>query len=232
MIIDSITAGQPIEKGWSGDKKYCVTTTDGGKYLLRISPAEKYDRRKLEFEMMEKAARLGIPMCLPVEFGICKEGAYTVETWINGEDAERVLMTMDAERQYRYGWDAGQILAKLHTIPAPVDAPEWETRFNAKIDRKIAMYESCDLKYENGEAFLGYLAENRCLLHGRPHRGFPGTQKEPTPSPPARSKLIRTSDLHRRSSFLFYHKRSGRTRPEIPCFIKKTQGSQASTSAA
>jgi aminoglycoside phosphotransferase (APT) family kinase protein len=76
---------------------------------------------------------------------------------------------MDSTAQYRYGLDAGRILAKIHTVPTPVDAPNWETRFNAKIDCKIAMYENCELKYESGgDAFLSYLAENRYLLRGRP----------------------------------------------------------------
>ena len=32
---------EPINKGWSCDKKYCVTTEDGKKYLLRVTPFEK-----------------------------------------------------------------------------------------------------------------------------------------------------------------------------------------------
>ena len=88
---------------------------------------------------------------------------------IDGVDAEEAIMSMAEDAQYRYGWDAGQILAKIHTIPAPTDAPSWETRFNAKIDRKIAMYENCELKYESGgDAFLDYLACNRHLLKDRP----------------------------------------------------------------
>ena len=51
-------------------------------------------------------------------------------------------MAMDAEEQYHYGLDAGRILAKIHTIPAPEDAPSWESRFNAKINHEIAMYEN------------------------------------------------------------------------------------------
>ncbi|NLA77853.1 MAG: hypothetical protein GX851_08525 [Clostridiales bacterium] len=51
-MIDYISK-DPVTKGWSGDKKYCVTTADGTKYLLRISPAEQYDRKKTEFEMMK-----------------------------------------------------------------------------------------------------------------------------------------------------------------------------------
>ena len=45
------------------------------------------------------------------------------------------------------GLEAGRILAKLHSIPAPIDALDWESRFNAKIDRKIVAYENCELKY-------------------------------------------------------------------------------------
>ena len=118
---------------------------------------------------MSEVAQLGIPMCLPVEFGICEEGAYSIQSWIDGEDAESLIMSMNADAQYRFGWNAGRILAKIHTVPAPADALDWESRFNAKIDRKIAMYESCELKYEHGgEAFLDYLAQNRHLLSGRP----------------------------------------------------------------
>ncbi len=168
MIFDTIQTRVPIPKGWSGDKKFHITTADGVQYLLRISPAEQLERRKREFERMQKVAALDLPACHSVEFGICCEGVYTLQTWIDGEDAESVMPQMPVEKQYTYGLEAGRILAKLHTIPAPVDAPAWEPRFNAKIDRKIAMYASCPLKYENGEALLQYLAKNRHLLAGRP----------------------------------------------------------------
>ena len=168
MIFETIATRQPIDRGWSGDKKYCVTGTDGIKYLLRISPADRLERKKREFEKMHQVAALGIPMCLPLEFGICQEGVYSIQSWIDGADAEETIMKMDVSAQYRYGLDAGGILRKIHTVPAPADAPDWEGRFNAKIDRKIAMYESCELNYEGGEAFLAYIAANRHLLAGRP----------------------------------------------------------------
>ena len=168
-VFQNIISRSPIDKGWSGDQKYCAVTTDGTKYLLRISSIERLERKRREYEKMSEVAELGIPMCMPVEFGTCEEGAYSIQTWIDGEDAENMVMTMDSAEQYRYGLDAGRILAKIHTIPAPKDVPSWETRFNAKIDRKIAMYENCELKYESGgDAFLGYLAQNRHLLAGRP----------------------------------------------------------------
>lgn len=130
---------------------------------------DRLERKKREFARMEQVAALGIPMCQPIEFGTCEEGVYSIQSWVDGEDAESVIMSMDREDQYRYGLDAGRILAKIHTIPAPPDAPDWESKFNAKIDRKIAMYEACPLKYDRGgDAFLRFLAENRHLLKNRP----------------------------------------------------------------
>ena len=168
-IYDSIVSRTPIEKGWSGDRKYCAVTKDGETYLLRISPIDRLERKRREYENMQKAARLDIPMCLPIEFGTCAEGAYSIQSWIDGTDAESAILSMNTPEQYRYGWDAGQILSKIHTIPAPADAPDWDIRFNAKIDRKIAMYENCELKYEHGgDAFLTCIAQNRHLLKGRP----------------------------------------------------------------
>ena len=167
-LYQNIVSRVPIDKGWSGDRKFCAVIADGSKYLLRISNPDRLERKRWEFEQMQTVAKLGVSVCLPVEFGTCEEGVYSIQSWIDGEDAESLVMSMDPDSQYRYGLEAGQILAKLHGISAPSDAPDWETRFNAKIDRKIAMYENCELKYENGDAFLKYLAQNRHLLTGRP----------------------------------------------------------------
>ena len=168
-VYGRIVTRIPVDKGWSGERKFCAVTASGEKYLLRIAEPDRLGRKQREQESMAQAAKLGIPMCLPVEYGICGEGAYAIHTWIDGEEAESLIVAMDEDAQYRYGLDAGRILAKIHTIPAPADAADWEARFNAKIDRKIAMYENSPVKYETGgEAFLEYLAKNRHLLKGRP----------------------------------------------------------------
>ena len=122
-VYQRIISRISIDKGWSGDQKYCATTEEGQKYLLRISSIDRLERKRREYEKMSEVARLGIPMCLPVEFGTCEEGAYSIQSWIDGEDAEEKIMVMDSAAQYRYGLDAGRILAKIHTIPAPVDIP-------------------------------------------------------------------------------------------------------------
>ncbi len=157
-----------IEKGWSGDKKYCVTDASGQKYLLRISPIEQLERKKSEFAHMKDVAALGVPMCLPLKFGTSEEGVYSVQSWIDGEDAEALVPQLPAEQQYAYGLDAGRILHKIHSIPAPTDQPDWEARFNRKMDYKIQKYLECPIKYPGGQAFLDYVQSNRHLLANRP----------------------------------------------------------------
>jgi len=117
---------------------------------------------------MQEVATLGIPMCLPIEFGECEEGTYAIHSWVEGVDAESYIPTLPLYKQYAYGIDAGKILKKLHSLPAPDDAPDWEKRFNAKIDRKLEMYETCPLKYDNDGVILDFISNNRHLLIGRP----------------------------------------------------------------
>lgn len=168
MIYDNMIEKTPIDKGWSGDRKYHMTTADGAEYLLRISPPERLERTKQQFARMEIVAGLGIPMCDPIEFGVCEEGPYSIQRWIRGGSAEDILPTLTTEKQYAYGLDAGRILKRIHSLPAPDGIEPWADRFNRKIDRKIAMYEGCELKYEDGGAFLRHIAATRHLLSDRP----------------------------------------------------------------
>lgn len=159
---------QPIEKGWSRDKKYCVTDREGTRFLLRISSVEQYEEKKHEFEMMQRVEALGIPMCRPLAFGVCEEGVYALQSWIDGTDAENALAAFPEDRQYAFGLEAGRILRQIHSIPAPDSQEDWESRFNRKMDFKIRAYQQCPLKYEQGQAFIDYIASNRHLLKGRP----------------------------------------------------------------
>ena len=137
-------------------------------YVRCSVPAEQYERKKSEYEMMLRVAELDVPMCRALEFGTCDEGVYSVQTWIDGSDAEEMLPNLSEEEQYKYGFESGEILKKIHSIPAPEGAEDWEIYFNRKADRKIKMYEECPLKYENGHKFVEYVNSHRHLLKNRP----------------------------------------------------------------
>ncbi|MHB1483090.1 MAG: aminoglycoside phosphotransferase family protein [Saccharofermentanales bacterium] len=165
---DSYVKIEPIDKGWSEDKKYCVTKNDGMKYLLRVTPIARYERRKALFEVLEQVAALNIPMCLPVEFGVCEDGVYALHSWINGEDAEKVLPDLYEVEQYILGDKSGEILRKIHSIPAPETQENWATRFNRKTNIKIQKYRECGLRFPGDEKVIEYIENNRHLLENRP----------------------------------------------------------------
>jgi len=167
-IYDTIVKKEPITKGWSEDKKYCVTTADGTKYLLRVTPISRYETRKSLFAMLEKVAALDIPMCKPIEFGTCDDGVYSIQSWIDGEDLIDVLPKLSEAEQYVLGLKSGEIVRKMHTIPAPETQEEWAARFNRKADRNIKLYRDCEFKIDGSEYFIKYIEQNRHLLENRP----------------------------------------------------------------
>ncbi len=106
----NFVAKERINKGWSSDKKYCVTDENGTRYLLRVSDIVQHDMKMSEFNMMKQVASFGVPMCFPLEFGTCEEGVYSIQSWIDGVDAEEIMTTLSDTQQYAYGLEAGRIL--------------------------------------------------------------------------------------------------------------------------
>ena len=49
---------EPVDKGWSTDKKYHIKTLSGEHLLLRLSSIEEYENKKKEFEIIEKLPQL------------------------------------------------------------------------------------------------------------------------------------------------------------------------------
>lgn len=166
--LENFSNIQPIEKGWSGDKKYCITAENNIKYLLRISPDSKYESRKLLFSLMKQLADLNIPMCKPIEFGTCSDGVYSLQSWVNGEDLENVLPALSEPQQYMLGMESGKILRKIHSLPAPETQEKWTSRFNRKTDMKIKEYLKCDIRFDGDSFMLDYIENNRHLLENRP----------------------------------------------------------------
>lgn len=168
MNLSQFKTCVPIEKGWSRDKKYCVTDENDTNFLLRISSLDQYDNKKFEFAMMEKLVQLNTPMCIPLEFGICDEGVYSLQSWIHGDDLEEIIHTFSDDKQYDLGLEAGRILRQIHSIPAPKTQEPWDLRFNRKIDRNIRNYNDCPIKFDDADYIISYINENRHLLKDRP----------------------------------------------------------------
>ena len=165
----TFTKIEPINKGWSSDKKYYIETVDDRKLLLRVADISEYDRKKAEFEMMKQISALGVPMSQPVDFGTCDNGksVYSLLTWCDGKDAEIVLPCLTETDQYVIGIKSGEILRLIHSIPAPKEQEEWSSRFNRKTSNKIEKYKVCGIKFEGDDKIIDYIENNRYLFSGR-----------------------------------------------------------------
>lgn len=168
MQSQDIASAKPINKGWSGDEKYCVTDKCGKKYFLRISPHEKSGQRMELFEMLKRVEKLDVPMCRLEQSGVCERGVFALYTWIDGCDAEDAVALLPPERQYAMGVKAGKILTRIHSIPAPASQEDWHSRFNRKTDYKIYRYKECGIRFKGDDRVIDYLKRNRDVFKNRP----------------------------------------------------------------
>jgi len=162
---------EPIDKGWSGDEKYYIETDGGRRLLLRVASVARHARKKAEYEMLGRVAALGVATSAPVDFGLCGDGkgVYQLLDWVDGEDAQTVLPTLPGTQQYALGLKAGELLRKIHAVPAPEGTKDWAARFRRKVRGWIRKY-NCKPKTHcaTGAMLVRYLKENRCVLAARP----------------------------------------------------------------
>lgn len=159
-----------VHAGLSSDKKFRVETHDGQPLLLRISDISEYESQKAVFDRMKLAAAQGVPMCLPVDFGLCNnnQNVYQLLTWCDGENLEEALPALSEAQQYALGHKAGKILRRIHRVPAPKHLDDWSVRYLSVNEDRVKAYRACDAMLPESGVILDYLERNRCLLTGRP----------------------------------------------------------------
>jgi len=99
---DTFVKIEPINKGFSRDKKYYIETADGRRMLLRVTDISEFDRKKAENKMMERAYASGVLTPQLLNFGLCNDGqaCYSLLDWFDGEDVEEALPRLSESEQY------------------------------------------------------------------------------------------------------------------------------------
>ena len=161
---------EPINKGWSDDKKYYIRTLNQQELLLKISDKSQYELKKKEFNYLKVLMNKNILATRPIDFGLCSGGkaSYSLLSWIHGEDAESAILKLNKEEQYRLGIKAGEFLNRIHEIQAPKEQESWEKRYHRKIDSKILSYKNCKIQFNGADQMMAYIERNRFLLRDRP----------------------------------------------------------------
>jgi len=161
---------EPINKGWSDDKKYHIVTDEGIQLLLRVSDISKYEIRKKDYETMKRLDEVDVLISRPIDFGVCNDGkhVYFLLTWLEGVDLKELLHTLSDKEQYNFGMKAGEALRKMHSIAVSGNHILWTKRFNRKIDRNINQYQACGIEIYGADQIVDYIEKNRYLLDSRP----------------------------------------------------------------
>lgn len=159
-----------ITKGLSGDRKFCVETEEGKRFLARINDCSEYLRKGAEYGLLQKVSKIGIPMPEPIGFGYCtdKSEIYTLLSWVDGEDAQKILPGLSQGEQYRLGMEAGSILRRLHNNSLTECGEDWKSRYFSVIQPRLEAYQKEGIPFEGSTQILDYLEANKHLLANRP----------------------------------------------------------------
>ncbi len=160
---------EPVNKGWSTDKKFYIEANDGRKLLLRLADISQHEKKEAEFEKMKLIYELRINMAQPLDTGICNKNknVYILVSWLEGESAEDMLPILDVESQYNFGVSVGEMLKKIHSIPAPDYQPDWEARMKRKVETKLPQYQNCGYVVPNDKKIWQFIQENLSYLKNK-----------------------------------------------------------------
>ena len=174
--FDTFISVEPIQKGWSDDKKYRVVTAGGARAFLRVSDIAEYERKKAEYAMMSRAYYNGVVTPEPLGFGLCNNGlnVYSLSGWLDGADACEALPFMTGAERYAFGRSAGVNLKKIHSLPAPGNAEPWSDYFYNKVRGRVDYYRSHPITSAGGDMIVRFLTDNARLLIGRPQTAMHG----------------------------------------------------------
>ncbi|MFH5836632.1 aminoglycoside phosphotransferase family protein [Proteiniclasticum sp. C24MP] len=157
---------EPIDKGWSTDRKYLLIRGDE-KFTLRISEKKSLNKQKEEFQTIGSIRPMK-QLIRPVSYGVLDERhTYILYSYVEGEDLKEAIGRLDPILQYDMGIQAGVLLCSIHEVEK-ADHEEVRIRYNRRITEKIRAYREGPIRMTNLEEYIPYLEESRHLLDERP----------------------------------------------------------------
>ena len=170
---------EPLEKGWSNDKKYIIYTDDNKKLLLRISVISKFDEKLKESEIIRTISRVCDNTPKFIDLKISGNKILQLYTFIEGEDALESIDKYSKEEQYKLGIEAGKTLKKIHEAEKITDAERIIEMQKERIIERTKAYENSRYYSYEDQGLIKYIKENIeildsakiALCHGDYHLG-------------------------------------------------------------
>lgn len=168
---------EPIEIGLSGENKYHITRCNGVELILRTSGIENYKRHCESAKFSQYIHdSLGLNMNLPIEVAACGGDtlAYTLYTWVEGEDADTKIRNIHTPEQVRFGEKAGALLRRIHEVKAPDDILPWDEYYQKHLDELLGKFRIIGVNFKGRRETLDFIERNRHLVKDRPQTALHG----------------------------------------------------------
>ena len=181
-VIDEVIAITPqlksvdrvefLNRGFSPDKKYILWEFERPCFLLRISPLKLKEKRQREFDLLKLHYARKVPCSKPICWGTTRDDmhCFTVVSYLPGTCAEELLPQLSESEQFKYGWQASQVLRQLHSLPCPDPDYNWPKRRIAKYRRKVEETRDQGLHFYKQEEIERYIEEHLIMLNESPVR--------------------------------------------------------------
>lgn len=158
-----------IEKGFSDEEKYMVTTLPGV-FLLRVSPEKTCSRKIEEFKIMKKLFEEGVRCNRPIDLFADEDDnkIYSLFSYLPGCDAEDNINGLPEPAQFEIGFQAGLDLKKINSLEAA--AGTWKKRKSAKHEYYLKQYRECGYRFENDARVIDFIETNLDRIESGPDR--------------------------------------------------------------
>jgi aminoglycoside phosphotransferase (APT) family kinase protein len=129
-------------------------------FLLRISSAKAYSRKKEEFDLMRRLSEKGVRCNKPVDiFQEKGDGKiYSLFSFLPGHDAEENISRLPGPTQLEIGIRAGRDLKTINSLEKA--AGSWKRRKLAKHEYYVGQYSELGYRFENDGRVLKFIEEN------------------------------------------------------------------------
>lgn len=159
-----------LNKGYSLEKKYILTTDQGQKYLLRLSFPKNYKMKILELEKMIECKKLGVKCNEPIRYGQTsdKECFYSLLSWIDGCDGASIINEYPKSLHRNIGYLAGKDLKIINSIKDDFSSESWFDRYERKQKLYFDIFNQSNIDFSYKHVILSFIKENFHLLRDRP----------------------------------------------------------------
>jgi aminoglycoside phosphotransferase (APT) family kinase protein len=155
----NITSILPIEKGFSSEKKYLVIGQKG-EFLLRSCSMDTYERKKQEFDLMERLYRQGVKCNKPLDLfkSQNRTNLYALFGYLPGKDGQTCINEATARQQYEAGIFAGADLKKINSVAA--DTNTWYQRKWKKHEYYLSQYKEIGYRFDQDQKVRRFIEIN------------------------------------------------------------------------